>query len=556
VLTLSLVASIVSGCGDAAGTGPNDGVKAAAAAPAIAAGPVQAASVAAAVSLPVNTYRSFQVTTSGLTDRFMRHQNGAGVTSIIGATSSVLDKIDGTFLIRSGLADQNCYSIESNNFPGSYLRHQNNKIYLGARAGDWAPALFDQDATWCAVAGLAGEGVSLQSKNYPGRYLRQLAGALVLNGSADTPATFASDATWRVTTALTDFAPVLYPHPGQFTGTGVLPVRVAKATFLGKQSSPDGGFARDLGYTGVVNGQIVWTFGDVLLPGLQPYSFCSSDASALGNINEPVTVHDKFLNGHGCTIQWIPLTDAENATGGLSRWAEGGTNVVEYAPNKGLVWFLKNDRSASGGIVGAGVATVTADAKGAVATRRMETLWSRSEPYWGDIGVTFNSLDNNVYVFGHGPGSADLGTQVYLAKVPAARAEDLSAYQYWDQAKLAWTSTRFGDGSAGTSKVTRAQAIFKDRALGQSNAFWSNHYNKWMFVYGADVGYTDIMVMTADRLEGPWTAGFTVASTCPAGCSSIRYTIAPHPEYDPTGKTLLVTWTDSNVIYATRIEWQ
>jgi transposase len=36
-----------------------------------------------------------------------------------------------------------------------------------------------------------------------------------------------------------------------------------------------------------------------------------------------------------------------------------------------------------------------------------------------------------------------------------------------------------------------------------------------MFLAGADVGYTDIMVMTAPALQGPWTAAVTVASTCP-----------------------------------------
>lgn len=319
-----------------------------------------------------------------------------------------------------------------------------------------------------------------------------------------------------------------YPSPVGRSGGVALPPKVAKAIFLSKQSSPNGAFARDLGFTGVVNGQIVWTYGDTLLPGLLPYAFCSSDASALGEIGHPLTVHDKFLDGHGCTIQSIPLTEEENALGGLARFAEGGTNVVEYAPNKGLVWFLKNDRSkTSDSIIGAGVATVTADAKGAVATRRMDTMWNSSNPYWGDIGVTFNPLDNHVSVFGHGPAVADLGRHVYLAKVPAARAEQLSAYQYGDQARQAWTATPFGDGSAGSLKITREQAIFKDRALGQSNAFWSNYYNKWLFVYGADVAYTDIMAMTADRLEGPWTTGFTIAPTCPASCSWMRHAVPP-----------------------------
>lgn len=39
-------------------------------------------------------------------------------------------------------------------------------------------------------------------------------------------------------------------------------------------------------------------------------------------------------------------------------------------------------------------------------------------------------------------------------------------------------------------------------------------------------------------------------------CGTWRYAITPHPEYDPSGKTLLITWTDSNQIHASRVTWQ
>jgi hypothetical protein len=272
----------------------------------------------------------------------------------------------------------------------------------------------------------------------------------------------------------------------------------------------------------------------------------------------PLAVHDKDLTASGCPGEWIPWDAAELANGGGSRYGEGGTNVIEYAPGKGLVWFLKNDRGTGGtGIVGAGVATVTADASGAVATRTDDTMWNPSEPWWGDVGVTYDAEDQNAYVFGHGPSTAMLSNTVFLAKVPASQATDVSAYQYWNGATSSWTTQRFANGQLGTLNVTSAQALFPANALGQSNAFWSTYYNTWMFVYGTSFGYSDVMVMTAPKLEGPWTQGFTVASTCPnSACSAVRYAIAPHPEYDPTGKTLLVTWTDSNVVYAVRIAWQ
>ena len=125
----------------------------------------------------------------------------------------------------------------------------------------------------------------------------------------------------------------------------------------------------------------------------------------------------------------------------------GGTNVVEYTTNMGLVWFLKNHRgSGTDNIVGAGVATVMADANGAIAMRSHDTLWTSDEPYWGDIGVTYDPLDERVYVFGHGPTALDLKANVYLARVQATEATNIDAYEYWDQAARAWTDERFGDG--------------------------------------------------------------------------------------------------------------
>jgi beta-xylosidase len=77
-----------------------------------------------------------------------------------------------------------------------------------------------------------------------------------------------------------------------------------------------------------------------------------------------------------------------------------------------------------------------------------------------------------------------------------------------------------------------------------------------MFVYGADWPNSDIYVSTASKLEGPWTSAITLGTTCPTGtCGDLRYCIAPHPEFDASGKTLMVTWTDDNDIHAVEITW-
>jgi hypothetical protein len=208
-------------------------------------------------------------------------------------------------------------------------------------------------------------------------------------------------------------------------------------------------------------------------------------------------------------------------------------------------------------IQGAGVAYVTADANGPVATRTMDHMWGPDAPNWGDVGVTYDPTDGKAYVYGHGSSANNVNGTTFLARVSATQATGVTAYEYWDQSKKAWTSTSYGNGTNGTQTYTTSQALFTYAGHGQSNAFWSNYYNTWMFVYGGDWPNSDIYVSTASALEGPWTSAVDLATTCPTGtCGTLRYCVAPHPEFDPTGKTLIVTWTDANNIYADKITWK
>ncbi|MFD0745169.1 AbfB domain-containing protein [Phytohabitans flavus] len=154
----------------------------------------------ARVQLPVNGRVSFQVTTPGYTDRYLRHQNSLAYTEVVNAASPALLKNDATYTVRAGLADASCYSFESVNFPGQFLRHANSRVQNSVNDGS---ALLRADATWCARGGLTGGGVSLESYNYRGSYLRH-ANAEVWMGDGsggaayNSPAPWAADATWNI----------------------------------------------------------------------------------------------------------------------------------------------------------------------------------------------------------------------------------------------------------------------------------------------------------------------------------------------------------------------
>ena len=154
----------------------------------------------APVTLPLNVRRSYQVTTPGFTNRYLRHMNSLAYTEVVTASSPALLKNDATYTIRPGLADANCYSFESVNFPGQYLRHQNSRVRNSVNDGT---ALMRADATWCPRTGLTGSGVSFESFNFRGSFMRHFnAEVWISNGAGgpayNTPNLWAPDSTWNV----------------------------------------------------------------------------------------------------------------------------------------------------------------------------------------------------------------------------------------------------------------------------------------------------------------------------------------------------------------------
>ncbi|MFE5812772.1 AbfB domain-containing protein [Streptomyces sp. NPDC056479] len=152
----------------------------------------------APITLPTNQYRSLRVTTPGYTDRYMRHKDGAVFTEVVSSGSDALLKNDATWKIVLGLANSSCYSFESRNYPGEYLRHREFRVYKEAGSGD----LYRADATFCPVRGANG-GVRLSAYNYPEQYLRHYNAELWLatpggTHTWDNSALFTEDTTWAV----------------------------------------------------------------------------------------------------------------------------------------------------------------------------------------------------------------------------------------------------------------------------------------------------------------------------------------------------------------------
>ncbi|KUN78619.1 alpha-L-arabinofuranosidase [Streptomyces bungoensis] len=77
------------------------------------------------------------------------------------------DRRAATFTLVEGLGDASCYSFATAD--GGYLRHRD---FLLRAERDDGSRLFEQDATFCPRASAFSGAVMLESVNYPGRFLR------------------------------------------------------------------------------------------------------------------------------------------------------------------------------------------------------------------------------------------------------------------------------------------------------------------------------------------------------------------------------------------------
>lgn len=113
-----------------------------------------------------------------LKDSYLRHMNFQFRLDF-----SVTPVTDSLFVEVPGLADAAATSFQAANYPGYYLRHQNNIIVLSPNDGS---DTFAGDATWNLRPGLADESaVSFESFSQPGSYIGLKFGILALVKSDD-----------------------------------------------------------------------------------------------------------------------------------------------------------------------------------------------------------------------------------------------------------------------------------------------------------------------------------------------------------------------------------
>ncbi|KAI0858322.1 fungal alpha-L-arabinofuranosidase [Xylaria cubensis] len=120
-------------------------------------------------ALNVGSSVSLRVTTPNFDTRYLAHTGSTVNTQVVSSSSATALKQQASWTVRAGLGNSACFSFESKDTPGSFIRHYNFVLQLSASDGS---KQFNEDATFCTQAGLNGQGNSIRAWGYPTRYFR------------------------------------------------------------------------------------------------------------------------------------------------------------------------------------------------------------------------------------------------------------------------------------------------------------------------------------------------------------------------------------------------
>jgi len=153
-------------------------------------------------ALTVGSSISLRATTACCTTRYIAHTGSTVNTQVVSSSSDTALKQQASWTVRTGLGNSACFSFESTDTPGSYIRHYNFALLLNA---DDSTEQFYEDATFCPQAGLNGQGNSFRSWSYPTRYFRHYDNVVYVasNGGVhtfDAASSFNDDVSWVVST--------------------------------------------------------------------------------------------------------------------------------------------------------------------------------------------------------------------------------------------------------------------------------------------------------------------------------------------------------------------
>ncbi|KAK8068698.1 hypothetical protein PG994_005314 [Apiospora phragmitis] len=347
--------------------------------------------------------------------------------------------------------------------------------------------------------------------------------------------------------------------------------------FLGLQLANNSASHRDLGFTGQLGGRWYAVYGDVLwcAPGVTDPAKDSPgfhgmvrDAISLCT-DDPLVVHDLHLDIVGRQQQFIPFHTEWGETGDFGF---GGTSLVEVdsETNVGAVFYLvvkilpgvhlllavsieltgSCQNGNKTGYRGAGIAKVQLLDGIPTVTHRFgdRGYWwdADSTARYGDVAAFRDPRSEYIYAWGGAPmkikGWVD-SSYVYQCRVKATEAFDLARYEYWWGRQMGWKSESLTTFTAETAVMWMS---------GQGQVVWNDYLGCYVFVRLGPLS-NDVLLRTAPLPEGPWSDDVKVFTATPIGQDGMTYAGVAHPYLDPSGRSMVISYTNNNNIEVIKV---
>ncbi|KAK8878712.1 hypothetical protein PGQ11_000006 [Apiospora arundinis] len=343
--------------------------------------------------------------------------------------------------------------------------------------------------------------------------------------------------------------------------------------YLGLQLADNSASHRDLGFTGQLGGRWYAVYGDVLwcAPGVtdpadDPPGFHGMVRDAISICtDDPLVVHDLHLDAEGRQQQFIPFNPD---WGEANDFGFGGTSLVEVdsETDTGAIFYLVNGNKT--GFRGAGVAKVQLLDGIPTVTHRFgdQGYWwdANSTARYGDVAVFRDPWSKHVYAWGGAPlhktSWVDSG-YVYQCRVKATEVFEISRYrwkatqavffkmlissryEYWWGREMGWKSEPLTVFTAETAVMWMS---------GQGQVVWNAFLSCYIFVR-LGPWTNDVFLRTAPLPEGPWSDDVKVFTATPIGHNGMTYAGVAHPYLDPSGRSMVLSYTNNNNIEVIKV---
>ncbi|HVZ40468.1 MAG TPA: DUF4185 domain-containing protein [Candidatus Kapabacteria bacterium] len=297
--------------------------------------------------------------------------------------------------------------------------------------------------------------------------------------------------------------------------------RIAGVRELGTVAMPPNVIGRDGGFSGIVNGRLLWTFGDTFYnPSAADGSGFRSNTAALADLSNPLAATEP-LDSAGAPWPFLAFTPQEqrynDSTGKPDeRYALWTGSIIPDGERGALVFYEKlkvHAGTLNYEAIGCGIARMSRDTTFAV--RDTALLFTTPEPMLTLATVA----GDTVYMYG-GKNDGTPYAPVVIARVARSQIDRRSAYRFWD--------------GGGWVEDYRRAAVILGFIPGDVSISWNPWLKSWLAVHSGFFANT-IQMRTAPSPQGPWSDPVTMFTGADPAAGSNDYAGKEQPHLAAEG---------------------